>query len=410
MKARIALIAAALSLTAGAPADAAVTIGSPLTTPPTLTRTCAGGCTLSPVLIPNHLVTAPGPGLGVITRWSVGVGGTTGPMALQVLHRSAGSGSGMPGVEVARSSPVTPPANHTTTFPARIRIAARDFIGLACCDGPGASVVINVTTSAFDIWEPAVGASESSATGSAAFEVAINADVEADADSDGFGDESQDNCVGVANGDQADRDHDGFGDACDTCPDVAGSAPQGCPIVARPPPVPNQPPTARFRTPRSGTGVGPTVRIELDAADDRGLPVVSVFDDDGTICVLRAAPYACTWRPTGADVGRATLLASAVDSGGLSSLAIVRVRVSRFAGRLTKTAKRSMGRLRVSGRLVLPAVVTRAQGCSGKVTVRVRKVKRTVALNPRCGYSVRLKVRTGRPRVSFGGNPVIAPT
>jgi hypothetical protein len=410
MKARIALTAAALSLTAAAPAHAAVTIGSPLTTPPTLTRMCAGGCTLSPVLIPNHLVTAPGPGPGVITRWSVGVGGTTGPMALQVLHRSAGSGSGMPGVEVARSSPVTPPANDTTTFPARIRIAAGDFIGLACCEGPGASVVINVTTSAFDIWEPAVGASASSATGSDAFEVAINADVESDGDSDGFGDETQDTCPGIPQAVQSDRDHDGFGDACDTCPDVAGAAPRGCPGVAGPPPVPNKPPTARFRTPRSGTGVGPTVRIELDAADDHGLPVVSVFDDDGTICVLRAAPYTCTWRPTAADVGRATLLASAVDSGGLSSLAIVRVRVSRFAAKLTKKAKRSGGRLKVSGRLVLPPVVTRAQGCSGRVSVRVRTARRTVRLTRRCTYSVRLKVRTGRPRVRFRGNSVIAPT
>ena len=67
-------------------------------------------------------------------------------------------------------------------------------------------------------------------------------------------------------------------------------------------------------------------------ADDSGDPVVTVFDDDGTICVLRAAPYACTWKPTGADVGRATLLASAVDAGGLSTLAIVRVRVNRFTG------------------------------------------------------------------------------
>ncbi len=120
------------------------------------------------------------------------------------------------------------------------------------------------------------------------------------------------------------RGHADRCDACDTCPDRAG--PTGCPVVPSPP---NQPPTTRFRTPPSGGAVGPAVRIELDAADDRGSPTVRVFDDDGTICVLHAAPYACNWTPTGADVGRATLLASAVDAGGLSSLASAVTRKAR---------------------------------------------------------------------------------
>jgi hypothetical protein len=152
------------------------------------------------------------------------------------------------------------------------------------------------------------------------------------------------------------------------------------------------------------------VPIALDAADDRGSPTVSVFDDDGTICVLRARPYACTWKPTGADVGRATLLASAVDAGGLSSLAIVRVRVSRFAATLTKKATHRKRRTTVTGKLVLPRVVTRAQGCHGTVTVRVRHAKKTARLTGRCAYRAVLRVRTGRPRVSFAGNSVVAPT
>ena len=152
------------------------------------------------------------------------------------------------------------------------------------------------------------------------------------------------------------------------------------------------------------------MRIELDAADDSGSPTVSVFDDDGTICVLRAAPYACNWTPTGADVGRATLLASAVDAGGLSSLAIVRVRVSRFAATLTKKAKHRKRRTTVTGKLVLPSVVTRAQGCSGNVTVRIKKVRKTVPLTSRCAYTAVLRVRTGKPRVTFAGNSVVAPT
>jgi hypothetical protein len=53
---------------------------------------------------------------------------------------------------------------------------------------------------------------------------------------------------------------------------------------------------------------------ELEVSDDAGNPTVSVFDDDGTICTVSAPPYTCTWPPTGAGLGRATLLASAADS------------------------------------------------------------------------------------------------
>ena len=191
-----------------------------------------------------------------------------------------------------------------------------------------------------------------------------------------------------------------------TCAEPSRAPSSGCPEI---PPPPNRAPTARFRTPATGAAVGPTVQIQLDAADDRGAPTVSVFDDDGTICVLRAAPYSCTWKPTGADVGRATLLASAVDSGGLSSLAIVRVTVKRFAARLTKRTRHRHRRTTVTGRLALPSAVTRAQGCHGTVTVRVRKTRKTASVTSRCTYKAVLKVRTGKPRVTFGGNPVIAP-
>jgi hypothetical protein len=401
--ARIGLVIA-VALSMAAPARADTTLGSTLSATPDASPTCTGICT-----VVQDSVTASG--AGVITRWRVSAGAAVTPMRLQVLSGTT---------QTATSATVTPTRGGTSLFATRLAIASGQAIAVACCE-TAATIVHAGMSPTGKVFQPALPTAtpiQAPFTG----ELLVNADIEPDADNDVYGDETQDNCLGVANN-QADLDHDGLGDACDTdddgdgiadaadvCPAAAGPAPRGCPLGASPPPVPNQPPTARFRTPRSGTGVGPTVRIELEAADDHGLPEVNVFDDDGTICVLRAAPYACTWRPTGADVGRATLLASAVDSGGLSSLAIVRVRVNRFAAKVTKKAKRSGGRLKVSGRLVLPAVVTRAQGCRGRVTVRVRTARRTVPLTPRCTYSVRLKVRTGRPRVRFGGNPVIAPT
>lgn len=140
---------------------------------------------------------------------------------------------------------------------------------------------------------------------------ALNADLERDLDGDGNGDDTQDE----------DDDGTGVPDASDRCPTTSASTPNGCPAPPATPRV-NAPPVVRFRTPISGTAVRGSQTIELDVSDDAGPPTVSVFDDDGTICTVSAEPYACTWTPTGADVGRATLLASAVDSDHRSTLGI----------------------------------------------------------------------------------------
>jgi hypothetical protein len=229
-------------------------------------------------------------------------------------------------------------------------------------------------------WAPPLGATPLAPTSTGNFELLVSGDIETDGDGDGFGDETQDDC-----------------------PTVAGVEPLGC---QAPPPAPrvNQPPVVRFRTPASGTAVKASQTVELEVADDAGAPSVTVFDDDGQICALSAAPYTCTWSPTGADVGRATLLASAVDSDGRSTLGIVRVRVARFRADLTRRVR---GR-RVTGRLVLPAAVQKSLGCRGEVTVRRGRATRTVALKRNCTYSARVG-RRGKVRARFGGNPVVEP-
>jgi hypothetical protein len=393
------VVAWTLAMLALAPAaHAEVTIGSDLNASQ-IAAPATAALTLSPTALTGREVAAPSS--GVITRWRVRAGQTATTVRLLVIRRPQGVGNN-PGFVVARSAPVDPAADSVTTVQSRIPIEAGDYIGLTI---PQGGFFLAFTPGVSDVWDPplALGAT-ASPTATPGLEPLVNADIEDDVDGDEVGDESQDNCVGVANAGQADRDRDGRGDACDTCPDAFGPAPDGCPPTPPAAPRVNTPPVVRFRTPMSGNAVRGSQAIELDVSDDAGNPTVWLFDDDGTICTLAAPPYACTWRPTGADVGRATLLASAVDSDHRSTLGIVRVTVARFTADLTRRVR---GR-RVSGRLVLPAAVERALGCRGSVTVRRARTTRTVALKRNCTYSARVG-RRGRVRARFGGNPVVEP-
>jgi hypothetical protein len=391
------LAVAVFALLAFAPAaHGQVTIGSALTANPPVEaqHTCvAVGCTFAG---------ASAQGDGVITRWRIQSGAPAGPVALQVLRPEGVVTNSF--FEIGRSSRVTPSVDAISEYVTRLPIAEGDRIGILCCDGPSSPHFFG-PGAGYLVYTPPLGLTPGTPFGeSTDQEVLVNADIEPDVDGDAVGDVSQDNCVGVANAGQADRDRDGRGDACDTCPDAFGPAPDGCP--PNPPATPrvNQPPVVRFRTPMSGTVVKVEQTIALDVADDAGNPTVTLFDDDGQICALTAAPYTCTWTPTGADVGRATLLASAVDSDGRSTLGIVRVRVAKFEADLTRRVR---GR-RVSGRLVLPAAVEKALGCRGEVTVRRGRTTRTVALKRNCTYRARVG-RRGRVRARFGGNPVVEP-
>jgi hypothetical protein len=409
--ARIALLLA-VGLVPAASAHADVTIGSTLPTPGPTPTDCGNGagCT---VVTTTPSVTDP----GVITRWRLRAGASVTPVRLQVIRPTGGGAA----AEVSHSATVTPVANETTAYPTQQRIAPGDLLGFEIINGAGSYVAPTPGVTSDEWFGPALSTARLPSMTLPDTEALIQADVERDGDGDGAGDETQDNCPVDANPTQADLDHDGAGNACDgdddgdgvpdatdDCDTIVGRAPRGCPPPQ--PPPPNRAPTVRFRAPLAGTGIGPSFRIVLDAADDRGAPTVTVFDDDGTICVLRRAPYACTWMPTGDDVGRATLLASAVDSAGLSTLGIVRVRVRRFETSLTQRQRHRKRVTRVSGRVVLPAGVTRAQGCEGTVRIRLRKARRTAEVTRRCTYSAKLPFRPGRARVRFSGNSVLAPT
>lgn len=381
-------VAVALTVLAAAPAaHADVTIGNDLATAPTAAVAEAVTAVPAGMTVPSA---------GVITRWRVRTGSVTSAVRLRVLRA---------GFEVARSAEEpAPPVDRTTVFETQVAVAAGDQIALECCASGGMFFVPGAGETA--LYAPPIaegGAIPATPSSEPDDATALNVDLEPDIDGDGAGDDTQD----------LDDDGDGVPDAADDCPTRPASTADGCPASPPPPPPPpppaaprvNQPPTVRFKTPLSGTAIGPSHTIELEVSDDAGIRSVGVFDDDGTICTLTAAPFTCTWEPTGADVGRATLLASAVDTDGRSTLGIVRVRVSRFEADLTLRRK---GR-RVRGRLVLPAAVERSLGCRGDVTVRRKKVRRTVALKRNCTYTARLPRGRGKPRARFAGNPVVEP-
>jgi hypothetical protein len=394
MRGLVVVVAALLALAPAAHAD--VTIGSELPLTPKTTKACDGGCTVSTTLIPGRETIAPAGG-GIITRWRIRAGAEVVPVRLVVLSRPMGSTG--PGQAVRSSVSVTPAPNTSTIYETDLLIAAGEYIGIHCCPtgevGSYFTATTGVTTS---LWSPSIATSGVSApaTPDDGTEVLVQADIEPDRDGDGSGDDTQDD----------DDDADSVPDATDACPTRAGTGADGCPVaVAQPAPRVNTSPVVRFRTPLSGTAVKASQAIELDVADDAGNPTVTVFDDDGTICSLSGPPYNCAWRPTGADVGRATLLASAVDSDNRSTLGIVRVRVAKFEADLTRRVR---GR-RVTGRLVLPGAVGRSLGCRGEVTVRRGKSRRTVALKPNCTYSAQLPRGRGQVRARFAGNPVVEP-
>ena len=114
-------------------------------------------------------------------------------------------------------------------------------------------------------------------------------------------------------------------------------------------------------------------RSPSTATDDRGVAKVQFFDDDRLVCEDAIAPYTCAYQARGADVGRNTLIATAVDGANQAGSAVRLVNVSTLPADLADAAasrpardRRAPYSFRARGRLA------GAGACSGTVTITAK--------------------------------------
>lgn len=209
----IALTALSAVLFIAPTAGAATTVGSNLSG----TADDAFGCNSTCSIVSTAFASGPGasPVDGVVVRWRIKTNGAGGPFGLRIAKPFTGDlriGAGASALEAA----TVPGVNQFTT---RLPIRVGDNIGLTITAAteasnvrykpgivsPGANVLY------FDPQLPEGGSGTAPTLVNADAEVFFNADIEADADRDGFGDETQDRCVGVF----------GTADGCDVTPPAA---------------------------------------------------------------------------------------------------------------------------------------------------------------------------------------------
>jgi Ca2+-binding RTX toxin-like protein len=148
------------------------------------------------------------------------------------------------------------------------------------------------------------------------------------------------------------------------------------------------PPTVSWVTPAQGKALTSAAKtpLEVTASDDHGVSKVDFYVGQRLVCSVNAAPYRCDYQPIGVDLGRNTLVAIATDTAGQTSTALNSVTVPRFVPMAitAKTTPKKDGNVpyafRTSGRVLPPAGVSDAVGCSGgHVTVAFRAGKKTVS-------------------------------
>jgi Ca2+-binding RTX toxin-like protein len=191
------------------------------------------------------------------------------------------------------------------------------------------------------------------------------------------------------------------------------------------------PPSVTWVSPTPGKAVASNASITLEAAasDDHGVSKVEFYVGQRLVCTATTAPYKCTYKPIGADLGRNTLVAKAYDAKGQTSTALNSVTVPRFVPKSVSAStspKKDTSfpfKFTTKGKVAPPAGVTNAEGCKGgHVSIQFRAGKKTVsnrrvATKSNCTYSSavtfripsRLHPKSLTVLVRFLGSSVLGP-
>jgi hypothetical protein len=178
-------------------------------------------------------------------------------------------------------------------------------------------------------------------------------------------------------------------------------------------------PVVTLSAPASIPNSGADLSVSFSAAS--GASGVKYFVGQREVCSATVAPFSCTYRPTGADVGSQTVRAVLTDARGRTADDSAATQVDRFTPTLkVNVQRRSRTTRTITGRLLLPQRVTAGQACSsGSFTVRTSgggspTLNRQVQIRSNCTFRMVIAVPRNRSnravfRVSsrFGGNTVL---
>jgi hypothetical protein len=197
---------AILGSSLGGAAGAAVVSGSNFVAIPTAgtcyTELPSLSCTLTIASLPPGNTATGGTHAaidGVVVSWRVKAGAVSwnSTIALRVVHGTEGGGRG--------SAETLPAAGGTYEYQARMPVRAGDAIGLDVINAlkfKTAPITREAPflAASFNAWVPPLGEGETRAPDGVMpeTELLMNATIEPDADGDGWGDESQDECLGSA--------------------------------------------------------------------------------------------------------------------------------------------------------------------------------------------------------------------
>ncbi len=161
-------------------------------------------------------------------------------------------------------------------------------------------------------------------------------------------------------------------------------------------------------------------RIVFTPNAPAGLKSATVVLGSRTLCSITAAPFTCDFTPRGSDVGGQALRIIVTDKTGATGEAVRNVVVSRFVTKLkvtvSKTAVKGGLKRTLKGTIAVPAGVTKAQACKGKVVLSIQRNGRSilnqeVALSKQCTFSRSVTSKRANQsfsaKVTFGGNTVL---